>query len=84
MTDKRAGCCIRLDDGTAWAAPDDPGEVQHTLRYGTDEQKLKVSLTAAEMIATYEALFWLTAKRRSEVIRRMRAVIAAEQGEGEK
>lgn len=81
MADRRAGCAIRLDDGTAWAAPDDPHEVQHTMRYGSDEQKLKVALTAAELIATYEAIFWLTAKRRSEVIRRMRAVMRAERKE---
>lgn len=78
MGDHRSSYGIRLDDGTFWPSPEDPRDVQHTLRYGTPSQIVQVALFAAEYVASYQALFDKTAKRRGEVVRRIKAVCKAD------
>jgi hypothetical protein len=67
---------LRLDDGTVWPNPTDPNEVQWRLRFGTPS-KLDL-LVAASAMAAYRELTGQTHKRRSTVVRLLRAALDRE------
>lgn len=67
---------LRLDDGTVWPNPTDPNEVQWRLRYGTPTKS--DLLVAASMMSAYRELAGQTHKRRSTVVRLLRAALGGQ------
>ena len=64
------GSYLRFDEMT-WPNPDDPGEVEYALRYGS--LKRSHELVAASFIAAYRQLVNLPRRERDERVAAIRA-----------
>ena len=62
---------LRLPEGTTWPDPSDPREVGWRLRYG--QASREDLIWATSVISAYRQLISVTGKRRSEVVRQIKA-----------
>lgn len=70
---------VRLDDGTCWGV-DPPCDEQENslewlLRYGRPEDIIKHRMSIASVVGSYMALLYKPAKRRSQIVRDIRAAL---------
>lgn len=74
-----SGTYLRFD-GMTWPNPADPGEVQWRLRYAVTDHS--DHMVAASFMHAYQALVFMSERRRREIIRRLREGAELSRAEG--
>lgn len=59
---------IKPTEDTVWSNPYTVNEIGWIMRYGSKEEKLKWSMTAASVISSYIYLFSMSQKERNKII----------------